>query len=72
MHLLYNSIFFKFYHFLLLGEFDNYKDSVNLEIFASVLFSRNYMPSFGKIKSSQNGEIILSFTDIGKSYNPSR
>ena len=29
------------------------------------------MPSFVKIKSSRNGEITLSFTDVGKSY-PSR
>ena len=29
------------------------------------------MRSFVKIKSSRNGEITLSFTDIGKSY-PSR
>ena len=26
------------------------------------------MRSFMKIKSSRNGEIIMSFTDIGKSY----
>ena len=37
--------------------------SGNLEIFVRVLFSRNFM----KIKSSQIGEIPLSFSDIGKS-----
>ena len=37
--------------------------TVNLEIFARVLFMR----SFVKIKSSRKGEITLSFTDKGKS-----
>ena len=46
--------------------------TVNSDIFARVLFSRNFAYiSFVKIKSSQNREIILSFTFIGKSY-PSR
>ena len=40
--------------------------TVNPESFARVLFLRN-MRSFVKIKSSQNKEIILSLTDIGKS-----
>ena len=39
--------------------------TVNLEIFARVLFGR--MRSFVKTKPSQNGKITLSFTDIGKS-----
>ena len=39
--------------------------TVILEIFATVLFSRNF--AFVKIKLSQNGKITLSFTDIGKS-----
>ena len=37
--------------------------TVNSEIFARVLFSRNFV----KIISSRNAEITLSFTDIGKS-----
>ena len=41
--------------------------TVNSEIFARVLFSRNNMRSFVKIKPSQNGNITLSFTDVGKS-----
>ena len=42
--------------------------TVNLEIFARLLFSQNFAyAKFLKIKSSGNGEIILSFTDIGKS-----
>ena len=43
--------------------------TVNLEIFVNVLFFREAtcMRSFVKIKSSRNGEIILSVTDIGKS-----
>ena len=41
--------------------------TVNSEIFARVLFSRNFMRSFVKIKSSRNWEITLSITDIGKS-----
>ena len=36
-------------------------NTVNSEMFAKVLFSR----SFVKMKSSLNGEITLSFTDIG-------
>ena len=38
--------------------------TVNSEIFARVLFSRN-MRSFVKINSSRIGEITLSLTDIG-------
>ena len=38
-------------------------NTVHSKIFATDLCSR----SFGKMKSSRNGEIILSFTDIGKS-----
>ena len=45
------------------------QNTVNSEIFARVLFS--HMRSFVKIKSSLNGEIILSFTDVGNSC-PSR
>ena len=41
-------------------------NTVNWETFARVLFSRNFA-YFGKIKSSRNAEITLSFTDIGKS-----
>ena len=42
--------------------------TVDSEIFARVLFSRNFAyAKFREIKSSQNGEIILSFTDTGKS-----
>ena len=42
--------------------------TVNLEIFARVLFYRNFAyAKFVKIKSSQNAKITLSFTDIGKS-----
>ena len=37
--------------------------TVDSKIFAKALFSQNFV----KIKSSQNGEIIRSFTDIGKS-----
>ena len=37
--------------------------TVDSQFFARALFSRNFV----KIKSSRNGEIILSFTDIGKS-----
>ena len=40
-------------------------NAVNSEIFARGLFS--HRRSFMKIKSSQNGEITLLFTDIGKS-----
>ena len=39
--------------------------TVILEIFATALFSRNF--ALVKIKSSQNGKITLSFTDICKS-----
>ena len=42
------------------------KHTVNSEIFAKVLFSRN-LRSFVKIKSSRKGEITLSFTDMSKS-----
>ena len=43
--------------------------TVNSEIFARVLFSRNFdMHSFVKIKSSRIGEITLSFTHISKSH----
>ena len=46
--------------------------TVNAEIFARVLFSRNFAHAkFREIKFSRNGEIIMLFTDIGKSY-PSR
>ena len=39
--------------------------TVNSEIFARVLFREtSHMRSFVKIKSSRNGEIIRSFTDI--------
>ena len=42
--------------------------TVNLEIFGRVLFLRNFAyASFVKVKPSQNGEITLSFIDIGKS-----
>ena len=41
----------------------NWVTTVNLEIFVRVLFSQ----SFVKIKSSQIGEITLSFTDKSKS-----
>ena len=47
-------------------------NTVNLEIIAIILFSRNsHMLSFVKIKSSRNAEITQSFNDIGKSC-PSR
>ena len=42
--------------------------TVNLEIFARVLFSRNFAYakfSENEMKSSRIGEITLSFTDIG-------
>ena len=42
-------------------------NTVHSEIFARVLFSR----SFAKMKPSRNGEITLSFIDVGKSC-PSR
>ena len=42
--------------------------TVNMEIFARDLFSRNFAyAKFHEIESSQNGEIILSFTNEGKS-----
>ena len=42
--------------------------TVNSEIFARVYFREtSHKRSFVKIKSSRTGEIILSFTDIGKS-----
>ena len=40
--------------------------TVNAEIFARVLFSRN-LRSFVKVKASRIGEITLSFTQVGKS-----
>ena len=43
------------------------RNIVNSKNFARVLFSRSFL----KIKSSQNGEITLSFTDVGNSC-PSR
>ena len=47
-------------------------DTVNSEIFARVYFREtSHMRSFVKIKSSQNSEITLLFTDIEKSC-PSR
>ena len=43
------------------------ENTVNSQIFARVLFSRNFAyAKFRKKKSSRNGEITLSFTDIGK------
>ena len=46
--------------------------SVNSEFLARVLFRETFqMRSFVKIKSSRNGEITLSFTDVCKSC-PSR
>ena len=43
--------------------------TVNSEIFARVLFSRNFAcAKLRKVKSSRNGYITLSTTDIGKSY----
>ena len=42
--------------------------TVNLEIFARVLFSRNFAyAKFRENKPSRNGEITMSFTNIGKS-----
>ena len=38
-------------------------NTVHSEIFARVLFSR----SFAKMKTSRNGEITMSFIDVGKS-----
>ena len=44
------------------------KVTVNSEIFPRVYFHEtSHKQSFVKLKSSLNGEIILSFTDIGKS-----
>ena len=40
--------------------------TVNSEIFAKFFFCKTQ--SFVKIKSSRNGEITLSFIDVGKSY----
>ena len=43
-------------------------DTVNSEIFARVLFSRNFVDAkFCEIKPSRNEEMTLSFTDVGKS-----
>ena len=45
-----------------------HKITVNAEIFARVLFREtSHMRSFVKIKSSRNGEITLSSTDVYKS-----
>ena len=42
--------------------------TVNSEIFARVLFARNFIyAKFRENKSSRNGEITRSFTDEGKS-----
>ena len=42
--------------------------TVNSEIFPRVYFREtSHKRSFVKMKSSRNGEIIMSFTDIGKS-----
>ena len=43
--------------------------TVNSEIFPKILFLRNFASV--KLKPSQNGEITLSLTDVGKSC-PSR
>ena len=46
--------------------------TVNSEIFARVYFREtSHMRSFVKIGPSRNGEITMSFTDVGKSC-PSR
>ena len=45
--------------------------TVNSEIFARILFMRNFARSFAKVKPSRNGEIALLLTDVGKSC-PSR
>ena len=46
--------------------------TINSEIFARVLFSRNFADAeFAKIKPSRNGKITLLVTDVGKSC-PSR
>ena len=46
--------------------------TVNSELFAGILFSRNFAyAKFREIKPWQSGEIIMPFTDIGKSC-PSR
>ena len=43
-------------------------DTVDSQIFARVLFSRNFAyAKFREMKSSRNGEIIMLFTYIGKS-----
>ena len=43
-------------------------ETVNSEIFARVLFSRNFAnEEFRENKNSRNGENPLSFTDVGKS-----
>ena len=48
----------------LVGRYDH---TVILEIFLRVLFSRNFADAeFREIKTLQNGEITLSFTDVGK------
>ena len=50
--------------------FNKLKNTVNSKIFMRALFSQNfpYARSFAKIKPLQNGEITLSFTDEGKSF----
>ena len=48
----------------LVGRYDH---NVILEIFVRVLFSRNFADAeFRENKTSQNGEITLSFTEVGK------
>ena len=43
-------------------------DTVDSEIFATVLFLRNFTyAKFREIKSSRNGEITLSFVNMAKS-----
>ena len=49
--------------------FDDPSITVNLEIFARVLFSRNFAyAKFRENKSSRNGEISPSSTDVGKAF----
>ena len=45
-------------------------NTLNLEIFERVLFLHtSQMQSFMQIKNLGNGEITLSFTDVGKSLS---